>query len=374
MTTGRASRLLLLLLLISCAQASPLKPGMQAVEEIRGRKFLHDVKNVSIDRSDLSKHLHAQMVQLTPYPLEDWGTVLRALQLVDVENSQLVPKLLALYEAQVLAFYDPQTHTYYSINQLPNLPEGAAKLVDPKMLEETVMVHELMHALQDQHFQLAGREKALMRDTDANLAYHAVLEGEAVLVMVAHMLGKSNIDFDEVIKDDSMLALMGNAAQAEQMIDPSTPKYFAEMLKFPYLEGLKFVVAAYRRGGWKELDKVHANPPRTTREVLHPEEYFARTFKPAAFDSTTPAGAIAAEHLGEFHWRFLVGADNAKGWVNDRAVIMRDGRVQVDSDWGTEQQATAFENAYRAFLEGRGVDATVTREGTRVKARYTAKK
>jgi hypothetical protein len=374
MTTGRASRLLLLLLLISCAQASPLKPGMQAVEEIRGRKFVHDVKNVSIDRADLSKHLHAQMEKLTPYSLDDWGTVLRALQLVDVENKQLVPKLLALYEAQVLAFYDPQTHTYYSIKQLPKLPEGATKLVDPKMLEETVMVHELMHALQDQHFELAGKEKALMRDTDANLAYHALLEGEAVLVMVAHMLAKSNVDFNEVIKDDAMLGLIGSAAQAEQMIDPSTPKYFAEMLKFPYLEGLKFVVAAYRRGGWKELDKVHANPPRTTREILHPEEYFNRTFTPKSFDSTTPAGAIAAEHLGEFHWRFLVGADNAKGWVNDRAVIMRDGRVQVDSDWGTEQQATAFENAYRAFLKGRGLDAAVTREGTRVKARYTAKK
>ncbi len=374
MTTGRAPRLLLLLLLTSCAQASPLKPGMQAVEEIRGRKFVHDVKNVSIDRADLSRHLHAQMEKLTPYSLDDWGTVLRALQLVDVENKQLVPKLLALYEAQVLAFYDPQTHTYYSIKQLPKLPEGATKLVDPKMLEETVMVHELMHALQDQHFELAGKEKALMRDTDANLAYHALLEGEAVLVMVAHMLTKSNVDFNEVIKDDAMLGLIGNAAQAEQMIDPFTPKYFAEMLKFPYLEGLKFVVAAYRRGGWKELDKVHANPPRTTREILHPEEYFNRTFTPKSFDSTTPAGAIAAEHLGEFHWRFLVGADNAKGWVNDRAVIMRDGRVQVDSDWGTEQQATAFENAYRAFLKGRGLEAAVTREGTKVKARYTAKK
>lgn len=374
MTTGRAPRLLLLLLLTSCAQASPLAPGMKAVEEIRGREFAHDVKNVTIDRADLSTHLRAQMEKLTPYPLDDWGTLLRALQLVDVDNKQLVPKLLALYEAQVLAFYDPQTHTYYSIKQLPKLPEGAAKLVDPKTLEETVMVHELMHALQDQHFQLAGKEKALMRDTDANLAYHAVLEGEAVLVMVAHMLGKSNMDFEEVIKDDAMLGLIGNAAQAEQMIDPSTPKYFAEMLKFPYLEGLKFVVAAYRRGGWKELDKVHANPPRTTREILHPEEYFNGTFKPKAFDSTTPAGAIAAEHLGEFHWRFLVGADNAKGWVNDRAVVMRDGRVQLDSDWQSDENAIAFETAYRAFLKTRGLDAKVTREGSKVKASYTAKK
>lgn len=369
----RRSRLILIFVLASCAQASPLGPGMKAVEEIRGLEFEHDVKNVTIDRADLSKHLKEQMTRSTPYPLEDWTLMLRALQLVDAEGSELVPKLLSLYESQVLAFYDPHTHTYYSIKQLPKLPEGAAKLVDAKTLEETVMVHELMHALQDQHFGLAAKEKALMRDTDANLAYHAVLEGEAVLVMVAHMLQKMNVSLDEVVKDESMLGMISSAAQAEQMIDPATPKYFAEMLKFPYLEGLKFVVEAYRRGGWKEIDRVHANPPRTTREVLHPEEYFARTFKAQPFDSKHPKSAISAEHLGEFHWRFLLGADAARGWVNDRVLVGRDKSVHVETKWESEARATAFADAYGAFLKKRGLDAKVVRNGDAVTASYVAK-
>lgn len=377
MITVRSARLLLIFLLASCAQASPLAPAMKAVEEIRGKDFLHDVKNVSIDRSDLSKHLRAQMVKSTPYSLDDWGTLLRALQLVDVKDAKagkdLVPKLLALYESQVLAFYDAQSHTYYSIKQLPKLPGQAAKLADPKTLEEMVTVHELMHALQDQHFKLGEKEKALMRDTDANLAYHAVLEGEAVLVMVAHILGKSGLDFDEVVQDDAMLGMVTSAAQAEQMIDPSTPKYFAEMLKFPYLEGLKFVVAAYRRGGWNELDRIHANPPRTTREVLHPDEYFARSFKPQPFDTTKPTGAISAEHMGEFHWRFLLGADAARGWVNDRVVVYRDGRVQAQTTWESPARAAAFAKAYGAFLKKRGIAATVKHEGTNASASYTAR-
>lgn len=381
MTTVRAARLLLIFLLTSCTQASPLAPAMKAVEEIRGKEFLHDVKNVSIERTDLSKHLREQMTKSTPYSLDDWGTLLRALQLVDVANAnagkELVPKLLALYESQVLAFYDAQSHTFYSINQLPKLPEQAAKLADPKTLEEMVTVHELTHALQDQHFKLGDKEKALMRDTDANFAYHAVLEGEAVLVMVAHLLGKSGLDFDEVVKDDAMLGMITSAAQAEQMIDPTTPKYFAEMLKFPYLEGLKFVVAAYRRGGWKELDRIHANPPRTTREVLHPDEYFARTFKPRPFDTTTPAGAISAEHMGEFHWRFLLGPDAARGWVNDRVVVYRPDkngvRVQAETTWESPERAGAFATAYGAFLKKRGIDAKVQHEGSNATATYTAK-
>lgn len=376
MTTVRPARLLLVFLLASCTQASPLAPAMKDVEKIRGKEFLHDVKNVSIDRADLSKHLREQMVKSTPYSLDDWATLLGALQLVDVDakaGKDLVPKLLALYESQVLAFYDAQSHTYYSIKQLPKLPEQAMKLTDPKTLEEMVTVHELMHALQDQHFKLGDKEKALMRDTDANLAYHAVLEGEAVLVMVAHILGKSGLDFNEVVKDDAMLGMITSAAQAEQMIDPSTPKYFAEMLKFPYLEGLKFVVAAYRRGGWKELDRIHANPPRTTREVLHPDEYFARSFKPQAFDTTTPAGAISAEHMGEFHWRFLLGAGAARGWVNDRVIVYRDKRVQAQTTWESPDRAAAFATAYGAFLKKRGIAATIKHEGANATISYTAK-
>ena len=375
MTRVRPLRLLFVFFLTSCAQASPLTPGMKAVEQIRGRRFVSEVRNVTIDRSLLSKHLEEQMVKTTPYPLEDWGKVLRALQLVDIDGSQILPKLLSLYESQVLAFYDPHSHTYYSIKQLPNLPPEVAKVADAKMLEETVMVHELTHALQDQHFGLAAKERALMRDTDANLAYHAVLEGEAVLVMVAHMMNKAGLDLDEVVKDDAMLGLITSSVQAEQMIDPSTPRYFAEMLKFPYLEGLKFVIMAYRKGGWTEMDKVHANPPRSTREILHPEEYFARSGKAVPFDNAKPQGAIAAEHLGEFHWRFLVGADAARGWKNDRAVVYRDGRVTVDTDWDDAEHATKFATAYEAFLAKRGVaNARVARDGARVTASYTTTK
>lgn len=361
---------LALLLLTSCSQASPLAPGVKSVEEIRGKKFVRSVRNVTIDRSDLSKHLLEQMVRTTPYPLEDWGNVLQALQLVDVKAPELVPKLLALYEAQVLAFYDPWSHTYYSIRQLPELPAEAARMADPEMLAETVMVHELTHALQDQLFSLSETEKQLMTDTDANLAYHAVLEGEAVLVMVAHMLKKAGVELDEAVKDDGMRGLITTAAQADSMIDPSTPRYFAETLKFPYLHGLDFVLGAYRRGGWAAVDQLHSRPPRSTRELLHPEEYFARTTAIAPVEVKKPEGAIAAEHLGEFHWRFLVGAERARGLSADRAVVFRDGRVEVETKWDSAAQAEAFAVAYRAFLEKRGLAPVIAHEGLEVRAAY----
>jgi hypothetical protein len=379
MTTVRKRRVPFLVLigltLASCANASPLEPGMKAVEKIRGRKFVKEVKTVAIDRKDLQKHLHEQMLKSTPYSIDDWGIVLRSLQLVDEPPAEILPKLYTLYESQVLAFYDPYSHTYYSIKQLPKLQGEMARMIDPEMLEETVMVHELTHALQDQHFSLSEKEKLNMRDTDANYAYHAVLEGEGVLVMMVHMMSKMGVDFDQIVKDEAMLNTVMSAASADQMMDPSTPKYFAETLKFPYLEGLKFVLAAYKRGGWKELDKVHANPPRSTREILNPDEYFARTFKPEPFDDTKPAGGnvIAVEHLGQFHWGFLVGAPNAKGWVNDRVIITRGGGVRAETKWESPETATAFADAYGAFLKKRGLEAKIERTGSAVTAEYTAK-
>ena len=108
---------------------------------------------------------------------------------------------------------------------------------------------------------------------------------------------------------------------------------------------------------------------------MHPEEYFARKSgtAPRAFDSSKPKGAIAAEHLGEFHWRYLVGADASRGWRDDRAVVYQDGRVELDTDWDEAEQATRFATAIQAFLTQRGLDPKVTRDGMKVRVTYTAK-
>src|SRR5262249_15299434 len=223
-------------------------------------------------------------------------------------------KIPALSAPQVLAFSDPPSHTYFAIRQLP---EALAGVPDSSALRESVVLHELTHALQDQRFDATARDKALQRDTDGELAYHALLEGEATLVMLEALLEKSGQPFEEAVKSDLLMG-MGAMAAADQSIAPDVPKYFVESLKFPYLAGLKLVLLAYRRGGWKEVDRLHSNPPRTTREVLHPDEYFARlaagTKGETPFNPARGKNILTIERLGEFHWRYFVG-DHAQGWI-----------------------------------------------------------
>lgn len=356
------------------AGAAELDGAMRDVERLRGVTFKHEVSQKTIERADLRSVLRREIAKSLPYPAEDYVAILRAMQLVDAESSSssLIETMLDLYEAQVLAFYDPLSHTYFAINELP--PALSALGGDVESLRQSVVVHELMHALQDQRFGASKRDRALRRDTDAGLAYHALLEGEASVVMMAWLLEKAGQSLDSAVKNDMLVGLMAASAAADRMIDPSTPRYFVESLKFPYSDGMKLVIEGYRRAGWKEIDRMHANPPRSTREVLHTAEYFARldrgekslsTFNPR----TTDRNILSVEHLGEFHWRFLVG-DSAIGWVDDRVTVRCNQEVVVWTKWENAQRATAFRDAYVALLRDRGLDPRVKNDGASVDIVY----
>jgi hypothetical protein len=367
-----------LLFVCAAAQAGSLETEMKTVERLRGLTFTRPVIQRTITRAELPNVLRAQMEKSLPYSPDDYALVLRALQLVDAGKSDLVRAMLDLYQSQVLAFYDPLTHTYFALDQLP---AAAAGLVDSDTLQQSVVIHELTHALQDQRFQAGARDLALQKDADGGLALHALMEGEATLVMLEYVLDHAGQKLADVMASPEALALLSSSMNgADATIDPSTPRYFAESLKFPYAEGLKLVIEGYRRGGWKMIDRMDENPPRSTREVLHPSEYFARlagtATAPPAFDtnSSTP-GALTVEHLGEFHWRFLVG-NAGTGWIDDRVTVAQNVQceptVLIDTHWEDAAHARTFRDAYAAFLRKRGVEAQVALDGTRVRAAYGA--
>ena len=353
--------------------AAGLEEPMRAVEKIRGLSFSEPVRSVTIDRSELPQRLRDQLTRTLPYSIAEWAQILEALFLVEGGTDATFDQLISLYESQVLAYYDPDTRTFYALRQPPEvlqqLPAGMAA-------EEGVVVHELMHALQDQHHSIGRRALALRKDTDASMAYHAVLEGEATLVMLAHLLEKSGADFDSLIRQPLFDGLLGAGAAADFLFTGPAPRYFVESLKFPYLEGLRFVVHAYRRGGWAELDRIHANPPRSTREILHPADYFETPFQPDAFEPTPPLAVkpLSVEHLGEFHWAFLTGAANATGWTGDRVTIVQDAAcnptVLIETSWESGEAAERFLHAYMDVLDARGVGYLHWRDEGDVRVAY----
>ena len=376
MLTRRLAAFLTSLVVTLPLLASPLEKSMREVEHLRGLAFLHDVDTIALNRDVLPSILRKQMEKGLPYSWDDYIVVLRALHLVDPSTKDVQGKLIDLLEQQVLAFYDPDAHVYYSIRQPP---KGLPEMPKEMSFDDAVAAHELTHALQDQHFDLGKRDRALRDDTDAGTALHSVAEGEATLVMLGKMSEPMGMTIDQIAKNDMMLNAMSSASVAMSGTG-DTPRYFVESLTFPYVAGLKFVVAAYRKGGWNAVNHIYDSPPQSTREILHPDEYFAGKRTANAFDDHPPlplrSHLLSVEHLGEFHWGFLAGAAHATGWKGDRVTIAQNERcdptVLVETKWDTPRQAIDFRNAYEAFLKQEKVDAQFATRGNEIDVAYGA--
>lgn len=372
----RAMAAAVLLLVGSSAVASSIDEQKRDVQRIRNLSFVSDVKTVSIDRKELPRYLRAQLENSLPYSFDEYARILSALRLIETPAAASEPKLLDLLLQQVLAFYDPLTHTYFAIRQLPDsLPEEAKALP----LDDAVAVHELTHALQDQHFAIGRKDYALRNDWDASLALHAVIEGDATLVMMAKLAGISGISLEDLVSNDMLVNALSTAAAMMRTDNSSTPRYFIDELAFPYVQGLRFVIEAYRRGGWAAVDRIYGDPPRSTREILHSDEYFAGRHTTNAFSAQPPMKLprlLTVEHLGEYHWAFLLGAAGARGWVGDRVTIADDEFCQptvlVETRWESQERAAAFRTAYAAFLQKENIDATVVARGNDVNVAYGA--
>ncbi len=85
------------------------------------------------------------------------------------------PFIIKLLTEQVAGYYDAKGQEFHLAEWLEL--EG----------QKPVMAHELTHALQDQHFNLRRFEKWPHGDSDAELAAHALIEGDATLAMTIYM-------------------------------------------------------------------------------------------------------------------------------------------------------------------------------------------
>jgi hypothetical protein len=362
-------RLLALALLfpIPLAASDPLEEPMRQVERFRGLAFDAPVEVVTVPRADLRKTLEAQIAKSSTLPVGEYLSILQALQLLEQDEGAL-ERLMELYEAQVLAFYDPETRKYYTFDQAP----GGAPL--DETMAEAVAVHELTHALQDQKFDAGARLRALETDWDAQLAYHAVLEGEATFVMLAALLGRMGVTLDQITETDDVVSAIAAMGALNPGFPADAPPYFVESLKFPYLRGLELVVEMYRREGWAGVDRLHASPPRSSEEVMDPELYLART---SPGRGACEAGkATLATTLGAFHWTFLLGEEAGSGWASDCVRVTRRGsgfQVEGASGWDSEADAAQFAEELRRFLAGKAVrKPKVDRKGTAVAFRWFA--
>lgn len=173
----------------------------------------------------------------------------------------------------LMAVYSPRSKAVF-VRRV--LPDGWSEGDLP-----TLVAHELVHALQEQHFSVhqLSLARVAAHDIDGALALDALLEGEAELIATGvgaalrgapprrAMLGLGR----HLMLDSRALARAGSVNQALATANPRTQ----EGVLFPYQFGPRFASALFRVGGAAALDAAWASPPTTTREIFDPAHYVA---------------------------------------------------------------------------------------------------
>ena len=171
--------------------------------------------------------------------------------------------VLDLLSEQAWALYDYKRRTMFLSDWAP--PEA----------REYAILHELVHAVDDQQFNLRRFVKGA-RDSEQQLARLAVVEGQASWVMTEWVMRQS----DRSLRGNRLLAIATVSStrfEAEQFpVYESTPLYFREVLIFPYTDGLLFQHDMIEQFGMDGLTRVFENPPETTQQILQPYLYVNR--------------------------------------------------------------------------------------------------
>jgi hypothetical protein len=233
--------------------------------------------------------------------------------------------------------------------QLPDwVPIGA---------QSAVLVHELTHALQDQHFDLGRLERWEKGDSDAQLAAHALAEGDAMLAMIVYLTRHP---------EAAQTLLQSAGALADTPVLDAAPAALRETLAFPYEYGMRFAGALRAAQGWMGVSAAYERLPLSSEHVMHPSKYTAyeRPVAVAPPDVSRRLGAgwrrLEADTHGEWGYlqilkAFLPAGERApkaaEGWGGDRfAVYAGPGAddvvlIQV-SAWDSDADAEEFFAAY----------------------------
>jgi len=247
-------------------------------------------------------------------------------------------------------------------------------LADPHGKETTndsLLTHEFVHALQDQHFNLLQLLLARPYDFDREEALFAVIEGDAMDVQRRFELGEQ---WTRRSLDD--MARMEDARFDEYRTEIGAlfPPLLTETFIFRYRDGVRFVEAVRRKGGERAVDELFQRPPASSEQILHPEKYFAN--EPArethiAEQNFAAAGwqTMAATPLGEIGVRGLLlkalaakdATSAAAGWGGDRAYLFeRAGRAPLfvwKTVWDKPEDAARFFRAYNTLQRTHATEA-----------------
>ena len=325
------------------------------VEALRGWTFKKPVAKQLATPEQVRQYVDGQLA--AGLPERDIAVVeamLRTIGLIPA-TCNLRSTFLGLMENQVAGYYDPTTRTMHLVQR----PDAM-----PAIVERMMLAHELTHALDDQHADLATLVKPSPASTeDSDLVASAIGEGSATALMLQYLVkaqasGRANLaELAEYAAQE--------AERSKAFLD--APRYFSSILA-SYVCGMQFlargnllslIAAPDNRAIGESLLAARRDLPRSTEQILHPSKYWdpAQRDEPALIDDAAVERWLAQpgrwivrkDTIGELLTAILTTASDkppslaslqaadawtspaARGWGGDRFFLLASGSTAADA-------------------------------------------
>ncbi|HEY8073916.1 MAG TPA: hypothetical protein VIF62_07400 [Labilithrix sp.] len=307
---------------MSSKESKQVARTLERVTQIRGLKSTKAVPGVKLDRDQLVARVKEKA--LREYPPEQLRREGQLLQIMGFAPTTFdyLGEMMKLLEAQLEGFYEPKNGTMYLASDLRGDQAKAT------------LAHELVHALQDQHWDLKTRSQYRPGKGDESMALASLAEGDATSAMLDYILAPAKSALD--MPDDMLRELMKSGMNMGDV--GSVPHILKTTLIAPYSDGLAFVQALRRKGGWAAVDHAWDKMPTTTEQILHVEKWEAGE---VAMNVPAPSAvALGADwkrddedSFGELGFALAfaewMDGDDARiaaaGWGGDRSAVYTKG-------------------------------------------------
>lgn len=318
---------------------------MSVTEDIRALDFVERPTITILSKDELKarvRETYEEELDPAEFEIDDALYTLLGLIGPDVDLLQL---FVDLFAEQTAAFYDLETDELVA-------PATEGEFT---VLQRITMVHELTHALTDQHFDLFPTLDRYNEEDrfDEALAMRALVEGDATLVEIFYLVD---------LPTEDQLAALAEAGTVDTSIFDSAPKFLQDSLLFPYIAGQQYVGELYGSQGFAAVDEAYRNLPVTTEQIYDPSAFLD---KEAGVSVDSPPVALDGYEIVEasvwgyasFKWMLegVLGSGDASraadGWGGDTYQVHWDGQdVVFVLDYRGDDDSDAIE-LYEALVD-----------------------
>jgi hypothetical protein len=331
---------------------------LSELSKISGMKPLRTIRHDLIDKARVRQFLEQRLEEVVkPEELRAEELTLKKFGFVP-PDFDLAKTTVDLLTEQAAAFYDFHRKKLFVLESAPS------------SVQQIALVHELAHALADQHFDLEKFIERAKKSDDGAAARMAVMEGQATWLMSEYLARRTG---QSLKSSPAIVQLMSRAAEmmaGQFPVFEAAPLYMRETLLFPYTQGMLFQHAVVEKKGQAAFGEVFRHPPQSTQQVLHLDKYFSAV-KPVvpklpSLVSQREYRRLAEGSIGELDHSILlrqyIGAAEAEQiaprWSGGAYRLLEHKKekrtvLAYASQWENPSTAREFFQHYQRVLKGK---------------------